>query len=347
MPTDEQLRLAWSRMHNGVREQLRYRGHSNGTTIDETPIDLWAEAPVPTPGQFVVATDVGPQSATNGHTPQGSLTTWTGSTVISASSKARDPDGWMRFTGVQFNSSVRIATPNVHFRNCSFSAGSNVSTQGLLYSSSSAPSGQLLIEYCSFNQGTSGNSAACLNVFQPMVATVRYSRFEGAGDGIKANSNCLYEHNLILVTGNDAGHVDGIQGEYFKFNWTARHNTILGGVVPSASALAAGASNDRGEKGANIGIYAPVTANGSVGPSGSQGVVAEDNYIDGFNTGISLQGSVQSNPHIIRRNTFGKNFRYYPGLRIRTWTEWPHVVVENNQVYDQKLNETTGQTGPY
>lgn len=251
----------------------------------------------------------------------------------------------MRFRGYRFTGPIQIATKDVAFIDCEFVMGALSSTKpGLIWSSSTMPAGTLLIDHSRLDQGMSGYSAAALNVYQPIRATVRYSLIEGSGDGIKANTDGLYENNFIEVDGRgdivSPGHIDAIQGEHFKFNWTARHNTILGGVAPSPGALAAGASNDRGEHGTNAGIYAPAVS------SPSYGVLAEGNYIDGFNTGISLAGTDSNNPHVVRNNTFGRNFRYYPSLRIRTWDQYPYTVVENNNRFDRILNEATGNTTP-
>ncbi len=253
----------------------------------------------------------------------------------------------MRFRGYRFTGPIKIATKNLAFIDSEFVVPPLTSgIPGVIWSSTSMPAGTMLIDHCRIDAGMTGYTLAALNVFQPIRMTVRYSLVEGSADGIRANTDGLYENNYIAMNGQgelvQPGHIDGIHGEYFKFNWTVRHNTILGGVHPTDSALAAGAT-DSVEKGTNSAIWAPATANGSAGPSGSEGVVAEDNYIDGFNYGIGVQGTNPANPHIIRNNTFGKNFRWYPSIRIRVISG--SAVVENNH-FDRIFNESTGNTSP-
>lgn len=312
---------------------------------DEPALKAAPSDPVPSTSPDATATfvrkvDVGPQADTYGHTPAGALKRWPHSNTITDEVFPRDPDGWMRIRGFRFSGPVRIKTANVAFSDCEFTPGADPRAlhNGLIWSSTTMPSGGLLIDHCRIDQGMTGLSAGGVKVYQPIKTTVRYSLFEGSGDGIKANSNGLYEHNYIQVNGQGTvvspGHVDGIQGEYFKYNWTARHNTIIGGV-----------GRTRPEAGGNIGIWAPRTATGSIGPSGSEGVVVEDNYIDGFNIGVGMQGTNPDNPHTVRRNTFGTDFRYYPNYRVRTWSEYPHVQVDNN-VYDHIFDDATGTTSP-
>ncbi len=299
-------------------------------------------AVTPVPGSFIRRADTGPQASTFGHTPYGALRPWTSSNTISDSSAPRDPDGWMRLKGYEFNGQVKVTTGNVEISDCKINPGTQTApNQGMIYTSSSAPSGSMIIDHCNIDQGQSGYSAAGINIYQPIQLTVRYTLIEGVGDGIKANSNCLYEHNYIKVNGqgnqHSPGHIDGIQGSYYKVNWTARHNTIIGGIGQAPNG-----GSYRDEAGGNIGIWAALD-----GAPYNYGVVAEDNYVDGFNTGISLQGTDANNPNVVKRNTFGKNFRYYPVYRIRTWTEYPHTVVEDNNVYDRLFNESTGEALPY
>lgn len=278
--------------------------------------------------------DVGPQASTFGHVPAGALTPWPKGNTINESSAPRGADGWITLKGYEFTGRVRIEVPNVRFVDCKISAGSTLTsaTGGLLYTSSSAPQGEILIDHCHIDQGTSGYSMAGIDIYQPLRTTVRYTLIEGSGDGIKANSGGLYEHNFINVKAGkySQGHMDGIQGSYYKVGWTARHNTIISGV-----------GRTRPEAGGNIGVWASLD-----GAPYNYGVVVEGNYIDGFNTGVSLQGTDAARPNVVRNNQFGTDFRYYPDLRIRTWTEYPHTVVEPNNVYDRLFDEATGLTRP-
>ena len=313
------------------------------TTSSSTTSTTTTTAPAAGVGEFVRRVDVGPQASTYGHTPVGELKPWTGGSTITDSSKPRDPDGVMRFRGYRFIGPINLATKDVAFIDSEFVMPPLTSkVNGVLYSSSTMPAGSLLIDHCRFDAGMTGYTLAALNVYQPIRATVRYSLFEGSADGIRAATDGLYEHNYISMNGQgevvQPGHIDGIHGEYYKVNWTARHNTIIGGVQPTAAAIDAGATV-RPERGNNAAIYAPAVL------SPSYGVVAEDNYIDGFNQGISLSGTAASNPHIVRNNTFGKNFRWYPSLRIRTFDQYPYTVVQNNH-FDRLFNEATGNTTP-
>ncbi len=302
---------------------------------------------------FIRKIDVGPQASTYGHTPYGTLKKWTGGSTINEGSAPRDGDGWMRLKGYSFTGPLKIATGNVELSDCEVINNTRGKFDlGTIYSSSSPPSGKLIIDHCHINQGPTGWSNGGITAYLPFE--VRYTYISGSGDGIKISRNSLAEHNYIEVNGQGTeaspGHIDGIQGEYFKFDWTARHNTIIGGVGQAPNG-----GSYRPEHGGNIGIYAPDTPGGSVGYSGAEGVLAEDNYIDGFNTGISLMGTNPNNKSIARNNQFGANFRYYPQLWTRTFAagrtgDAPgptnYVIFENN-IGDRVLNESTGTTIAY
>jgi hypothetical protein len=276
--------------------------------------------------------DVGPQASTFGHVPAGQLQPWPGANVIDENTAPRGADGWMTIRGYEFVGRVRIEVGNVRLVDCKISAGNTLTghTGGLLYTSSSAPQGAVEVDHCHIDQGTSGYSMSGIDIYQPLRTTVRYTLIEGSGDGIKANSGGLYHDNFINVKAGAAsqGHMDGIQGSYYKVGWTARHNTIISGV-----------GRTRPDVGGNIGVWAALD-----GAPYNYGVVVENNYIDGFNTGVSLQGTDPGRPNVVRGNEFGLDFRYWPSLQIRTRTEYPHTIVENNNLSSRVFDDATGNT---
>lgn len=280
--------------------------------------------------------------------PRVATTPWTGSYTISDSSKPRDTDGIMRFHGIRFDGPVKLITANVEFIDCIFDAGDDLTggVNGALWSPSTMPAGTMKIDHSILDAGNTGWVVSALTVYQPVVATVTNTWVTGAADGIRAQSNSLYADNLITMNGvgtrSQPGHIDGIHGEYFKFFWTARHNTIIGGVHPTDAALAAGAT-DHTELGTNSCVWAPKTANGSAGPSGSYGDVVEDNYCDGGNYGIGMENTDASSPHYILNNTMGKNFRYYPSIVIRPMGG--NIIISGNRL-DRGINLDTGYTFP-
>ncbi len=305
-----------------------------------------------TTNKFITQADVGPQASTYGHKPYGPLKKWTGGTTITESSGTRGADGWMRLQGYEFEGPLYIQAPKVALIDCKVTYTTKTVGTGTVAIKKTSGS-PYLIDHCIIDQGPTGWSISGIDAYYP--GTVRYSLVKGSGDGIKSGTNSLFEHNYLNISGqgteNSPGHVDGIQGEYFKFNWIARHNTIITGVHPSESALAAGAQ-DGPENGGNIGIWVPNTATGSAGPSGAEGVLVEDNYINGFNTGISIMGTNPSNPQMVRNNEIGPNLRYYPGLSIRTWSigfgnQRADYVITQNNYGDRILDETTGVTSNY
>ncbi len=302
------------------------------------------------PAKFIRKVDTGPQASTYGHTPAGNLKAWDKSTKITDSSGTRDKDGWLVLKGYEFKSSVLLDTKKVALVDCKVTFTGGIAAVNI----TSSKVDQYLIDHCEIDMGTSGNLTAGIVAYRP--GTIRYSHIHGISDGINIGSDSLIEHNYINIGGTGTeGHKDGIQGEYFKFNWTARHNTILSSVAPADKYLALGAE-DGPERGGNIGVWAPDTPARSGKPySGAEGVLIEDNYINGFNTGIGLMGTNPDNISIARNNTFGKNFRYYPSNRVATYdkgrqNEAPgptnYVLVEGS-VYDKKFNEATGTISNY
>ena len=308
-------------------------------------------------GQFVRKVDVGPQSSTNGHTPAGTLTKWTGSNVINSANFPRGSDGWITIKGYEFTGPVKVTEGNIRLIDCKISAGNLTSgVSGTLFMSSTAPTGEITVDHCEIDQGPTGWSKVGMLIYQPMKATVRWSYFHGVGDGLNVDDFSLIHDNYIEVNGqgtqNNPGHIDGIAGTFWKNNWTARHNTILSSVVPTDTALASGAENGE-ENGGNIGIWGHCRGTPNYATE-CEGIVADNNYINGFNTGVSLAGSNSNNPNIIKNNYFGKNFRFYPSLRYRTWDDpsdgidyLPYTLVEPNNVYDVQFDEATGNVTPY
>lgn len=297
-------------------------------------------------GQFIRKIDTGPQASTYGHTPYGSLKTWTGGSTISEGSAPRDSDGWMRLKGYSFSGPIFINAKKVALIDCKVTMSNTVGHSVGTVDVTRSGADEYLIDHCEIDQNGTGWSLGGVVAYKK--GTIRYSYIHGSGDGMKIGSDSLVENNYVNNTGEGTetspGHIDGIQGSEGRWNWTARHNTFIVGVHPEASVLAAGAE-DGPENGGNICVWA--ASQSAKGPQPSYGVVAEDNYCNGFNAGVSLQGTDPQNPNIVRNNAFGKNFRYYPGLRIRPWPEYPHTIVENNNQYDMKFNEATGDISPY
>lgn len=321
-------------------------------TVPQVTQPPTTQPPATLTGTFIRKVDVGPQSSSFGHKPAGTLKKWTKGSEINNSSAQRDSDGWMRLKGYEFEGPLRIVASRVELSDCAVKLKTNgKNSPGTIFSSSSNVPTDLVVDHCLIDQGMSGWSLGGIVVYGKF--TVRRSLIIGSGDGIKVARGSLIEDNYIEVNGQGTetspGHIDGIHGEYFKYDWTARHNTIIGGIGQAPNG-----GSYRPEAGGNFGIWAPTTATGSIGRSGAEGVLMENNYIDGFNVGIGIMGTNRNNPNIARNNTLGANFRYYPNILIRTWdfgrgweTEGTKKVILENNVANAIFEDSTGTVKPY
>lgn len=299
--------------------------------------------------KIISRSDVGPQSSTNGHSPVTVFKTWPYGGSIEETHLPRT-NGYMVIDGYQFNGPIKLNTGNVIIKNSYFAPGTQTGTSstasdgslkcygnnGMLFNGYSSPPGEVILEYVHINMGPTGWTNGGINLSGKV--TVRNNYVEGTSDGAKVGSNSLYENNYFQSTGSGTecapGHIDGLQADYDKVNYVIRNNVII-----------AGAGVTRQQLYGNICVWGAVSAWRGA-PLRNSGGLVENNYCDGFGTGISMQGTDANSPHIVRNNYFGTDYRYNGVYRIRTWGEFPHTSVENNNKSNYDYNPLTGEVKP-
>ncbi len=289
--------------------------------------------------------DVGPGSDSFGHKPVTSFKKWPGGSVIKEGVIPRDDDGWLRISGYEFSGATKLETGNVIIKDSRFLPGNQSGTitgdkcsyyPAMLYSSSTPPPGELVLDHVSIDQGNTGWSMGGIVVY--MKTTVRYSYIVGPRTAVMAMSNSLYEHNYLEGTkaGTECNKnvFNGIKGNYQKVNWTARHNTIISyaGITSQENLWAASC------------IHNDVNGNGDV--KISYGILVENNYCNGFRWGVVLDGTDPNRKNLVRNNFFGTDFVNNGSNRIDMSTLYPHSIVENNNVVNMDFIESIGSVRP-
>ncbi len=188
-------------------------------------------------------------------TPSGSITT--------------NQDGQV-IENLDINGIINISHNDVLIRNVRVRG---VTTNAVLIRPNSGVTGTV-IEHCEVESLATESEKTNGIGFLGNYTTVRYCEVKGSnGDGIKAESNSLYEYNYVHMTKEPghAVHLDGLQGSGDS-DWTARYNVV----------------DMRHEDGGNSSLFAQ-------GWNGSScrliaNVTFHNNYINGGNHGINVAG---------------------------------------------------------